>query len=341
MNLLPRNQHIPTGIPSLIGDTPLIRLSKLFPHNEVFGKMEMMNPAGSIKDRTSQFIIEESLKCGHINQETVIIESTSGNMGVGLAQICLYHGLKLILVVDPYINAQTLQLLKAYGATIEMVDELDDTGSYLKTRIERVHALIEENENSFWTQQYENPMNPLTHHRTVKEIKQQLGCDPDYIMVATSTCGTLMGFADYCFQYLPKTKVVPVDSYGSIIFGGKAAKRLIPGFGASKQSSFVNLDLLEEPVIVKEWESITGCKKLLQSEAILAGGSTGALVSAVEKKISEFKHDTKIVIIVCDRGERYLDTIYSDSWITANFGKKVLKQIKKAAKDGVVEEVFC
>ncbi len=341
MNLLPRKKYIPSGISSLIGDTPLIRLSKLFPNHEVYGKMEMMNPAGSIKDRTSQFIIEESLKCGHINQDTIVIESTSGNMGVGLAQICLYHGLKLILIVDPYINAQTLQLLKAYGATIEMVDQPDDSGSYLKSRIERVQELMAENENSFWTQQYENPLNPLTHHRTVKEIKQQLGTDPDYIMVATSTCGTLMGFADYCFQYLPKTKVVPVDSYGSIIFGGKAAKRWIPGFGASKTSTFVNRDLLEEPVIVKEWESITGCKKLLQSEAILAGGSTGALVSAVEMNIAKFKHDTKIVIIVCDRGERYLDTIYSEKWIKTNFGKKVLKQINKAVKDDLVEEVFC
>lgn len=100
---------IKTGVPSLIGNTSLIRLSKLFPDKQIYGKLELMNPAGSIKDRTAKFIIEQSIKSGLINQSFLILESTSGNMGVGLAQICLYYGLDLKLVVDPYINSQTLQ----------------------------------------------------------------------------------------------------------------------------------------------------------------------------------------------------------------------------------------
>lgn len=327
------------GIPSLIGNTPLVHLSKLFPDYEVYGKMEMLNPAGSIKDRTSKFIIEESLKMGLIDKDTIIIESTSGNMGIGLAQICMYHGLKLHLVVDPYINRQTFHLLHAFGAKVEIVKEADESGSYLKKRIARVDELLDEYPNSFWTQQYENPLNPLTHHQTAKEIVSQLGIAPDYIFIATSTCGTLMGFADYCNQYHTKTSVVPVDAQGSVIFGGKPEKRVIPGFGASKPSSFVDRDLLAEPVLIEEWESIIGCKQLLKHEAILAGGSTGALVAAVQK--SGIMPGENAVIIICDRGERYLDTIYSDDWIRKNYGAKVLEKINNSLHEDLVQTGVC
>lgn len=327
------------GIPSVIGNTPLVYLSKLFPEYEVYGKMEMMNPAGSIKDRTSKFIIEESLKMGLIDKETVILESTSGNMGIGLAQICMYHGLKLHLVVDPYINRQTSHLLHAYGAKVEIVSEADESGSYLKQRIARVQELLDKYPNSFWTQQYENQLNPLTHHQTAKEIVSQLGRAPEYIFIATSTCGTLMGFADYSHRYHRDTLVVPVDACGSVIFGGKSDKRVIPGFGASKPSSFVNRELVADPIMIEEWESITGCKQLLKHEAILAGGSTGALVAAVQK--SGIMPGQQAVIIICDRGERYLDTIYSDDWIRKNYGIETLEKINKTVHEDLVPAGVC
>ncbi|MFD2034560.1 pyridoxal-phosphate dependent enzyme [Belliella marina] len=334
--ILANNSQTCEGIPSLIGNTNLIRLSKLFPDKKVYGKLELMNPAGSIKDRTSKFIIEESFKQGLIDNDTLILESTSGNMGVGLAQICLYYGLDLHLVVDPYINKQTLKLLKTYGATIDMVREIDDSGSYLNARINRVYELIDDNPNSFWTRQYGNPLNPMTHHRTAEEIVCQLGVYPEYILAATSTCGTLMGFADHNHQFRGNSKIIPVDAYGSIIFGGKAAKRVIPGFGASKPSEFLKHELLAEPMWMEEWESIVGCMKLLRHEAILAGGSTGALVSAVEKL--EMKPGEKAVIIICDRGERYLDTIYSEEWIMETFGKECLEMVKKKVNENLEYE---
>lgn len=327
------------GIPSIIGKTPLVHLSKLFPEYEIFGKMEMLNPAGSIKDRTSKFIIEESLKMGLIDKGTIILESTSGNMGIGLAQICLFYGLKLHLIVDPYINRQTFHLLQVYGAKVEIVTAADDSGSYLKQRIARVNELLDEYPNSFWTQQYENPLNPLTHHQTAKEIVSQLGNAPDYVFIATSTCGTLMGFADYFHQYHKDTIVVPVDAYGSVIFGGKPGNRVIPGFGASKTSSFVDRNLLANPILIEEWESITGCKQLLKHEAILAGGSTGALVAAVKK--SDIMTGQQAVIIICDRGERYLDTIYSDDWIRKNYGIKTLEKINNTANEDLVQTGVC
>ncbi|WP_373496789.1 pyridoxal-phosphate dependent enzyme [Aquiflexum sp.] len=336
-NLLKKNEIL-DGVHSLIGNTGLIRLSRLFPDKLIYGKLELMNPAGSIKDRTAKFIIGKSLELGLIDSDSLIVESTSGNMGVGLAQICLYHGLDLRLVVDPYINNQTLSLLEAYGAKIEMVNKADEHGSYLGTRINRVQEILAENFNSFWTQQYENPLNPLTHHETAEEIVSQLGDYPDYILAATSTCGTLMGFAEYNEQIGGKMKIVPVDAFGSVIFGGKAEKRVIPGFGASKTSSLLREELLESPMWIREWESIVGCKKLLRHEAILAGGSTGALVAAMEKL--DMNPDEKAVIIICDRGERYLETIYSDEWINKTFGTEVFELIKRKVDEGVEYKPF-
>lgn len=214
-----------------------------------------------------------------------------------------------------------------------MVNEADDSGSYLKARINRVEEILAENPNAFWTQQYENPLNPLTHHQTAEEIVSQLGEYPDYLLAATSTCGTLMGFAEYNDQYFKKMKIIPVDAFGSVSFGGKVQKRVIPGFGASRTSSLLKNELLESPMWMQEWESIVGCKKLLKYEAILAGGSTGALVSAVEKL--EMRPSEKAVIVICDRGERYLDTIYSDTWIKETFGIEVFNLINRKAYEGV------
>ncbi|WP_114749845.1 2,3-diaminopropionate biosynthesis protein SbnA [Pleomorphovibrio marinus] len=337
--ILTNPNDLAEGVPSLIGNTGLIRLSRLFPEKQVYGKLELMNPAGSIKDRTSKFIIEESLKSGLITKDSLVVESTSGNMGVGLAQICLYYGLKLRLVVDPYINKQTLHLLTTYGAEIEKMTEPDDSGSYLNARINRVQELLAKLPNAFWTRQYENILNPLAHHQTAREIVHQLGSEPDYLLAATSTCGTLMGMADFCNRYLRNTKVIPVDAYGSVIFGGRAAKRVIPGFGASKISPLLNQELLEPPLIMEEWESIVGCKKLLQKEAILAGGSTGALVAAMDSV--HLNSDQKAVIIICDRGERYMETIYSDQWIKKTYGEETFERITQAVNESMVQEPVC
>ncbi|MCH7401111.1 2,3-diaminopropionate biosynthesis protein SbnA [Belliella kenyensis] len=327
------NRTVQCGITSFVGQTGLIRLSKLFPDKQVYGKLELMNPAGSIKDRTAKFIVEESMKHDLINKNSIVVESTSGNMGVGLAQICLYYQLRLKLVVDPFINMQTLKMLEAYGAEVEMVHVPDASGSYLSARIARVKEILEENVNAFWIEQYENPLNPITHHETFKEIEQQLGQAPDFILAATSTCGTLMGLAEGSRSDEHHVKVIPVDAHGSVIFGDDPAKRLIPGFGASVPAKLLDKRLIHHPQWVHEWECIVGCKKLLRQEAILAGGSTGALVAAVEKL--EMGKEEKAVIIICDRGERYLDTIYSDQWILDNLGFETFTLIKEKAYEYV------
>lgn len=318
------------GILSTIGSTPLVHLKKLFPdyNGMVYGKLEAFNPAGSIKDRTSHHIIQKGVSQGKINQNTTIIESTSGNMGIGLAQCCLSLGLKLKLVVDPYINTQAEKILRAYGAEVVKVTQPDETGGYLNARIDKVAELLDTNPNSFWPNQYGSHHNPEAHHQTMEEILDELYGDLDYIFVATSTCGTLMGCAEKIQMGGYKTKIIPVDSEGSIIFGGKASKRLIPGFGAGRPSQFLDLDMVEKPILINELESIRGARMLLKREAILAGGSSGAVVMAMQKMIPNISSDATIASIICDRGERYLDTIYSDSWVKNNFGQKALEKIE-------------
>ncbi|MBE8715153.1 2,3-diaminopropionate biosynthesis protein SbnA [Sphingobacterium hungaricum] len=311
------------GVLSLIGNTPLVNLKNIFAayNFDLYGKMEMQNPGGSIKDRTSYRIISQALNEGKINADTVIIESTSGNMGIGLAQICLHYGLKLILVVDPHINKQARQLVETYGAEFVMVDEHDGKGGYLNTRLKMVDLLLKRYPNSFNPDQYHNKNNPLAHAETVREINQSLGFFPDYIFVPTSTCGTLMGIAQEYRRLNADTKIIAVDSVGSVIFDQKPQVRNIPGMGSSRSSDFLDQRLIHDVIHVSDEETIMGCHQLLNKECILAGGSSGATIKAIEKYTDKINPNSTIISILSDRGERYLDTIYSKSWINETFGK--------------------
>lgn len=315
------------GVLEAIGATPLVRLTRTFsayPVN-VYAKLEALNPGGSIKDRTAWAILRGALERGEISARTVVIESTSGNMGVGLAQACAYLGLRLICVVDPKTTAQNVQLIRAYGAQIDLVREPDPvSGEFLQARLDRVRALAASIPDSFWPNQYANPDNPAAHHVTMHEIARALpGGAPDYLYCATSTCGTLRGCAEYVRARGLPTRVVAVDAIGSVIFGGPRCKRLVPGHGASVVPALFDEQLADEAVQVSDLDCIRGCRRLAREEAILAGGSSGAVVAALDKTIDRIARDATCVLIFPDRGERYLDTVYSDAWVQAHFGSEL------------------
>ncbi|AKP51567.1 2,3-diaminopropionate biosynthesis protein SbnA [Cyclobacterium amurskyense] len=313
--------NVASNIVATIGETPLVRLDKLFPdsHASFYGKLEAANPSGSLKDRTSIFIVKKALEEGRINRGDTIIESSSGNMALGLAQACIHYGLKLIVVVDPNLNAHTEKLLKTYGARLEYVKTPAKKGGFLAARLNRVQELLQAIPNSFWTNQYGNPNNPLAHHKTIDEIMRDLGGAVDYLFVSTSTCGTLMGYADYIKEHNLGTKVIAVDALGSVLFGGKAAPRLIPGHGAGVQSQFVDTDKFEGHVKVSDLDCIEGCWSLLKKEGILCGGSTGGVIAAIDRYIKYIPNSSNCVFLLADRGERYLDTIYNPDWVLSNF----------------------
>lgn len=317
-------KSIPTGgILSTIGDTPLLKLERLYADAPVrlFGKLEAVNPGGSIKDRTALSILTHALESGALQRGATVIESSSGNMAIGLAQACKYLGLQLIAVVDPKVNRQTVQILRAYGAHIEHVTDPLPGGSYLDARLQRVQELLDTIPGSYWTNQYANPYNPIAHHETMREIVEALDGELDYLFAATSTCGTIMGCAQYVEEAGLETRIIAVDAVGSVIFGGPKSERLIPGHGAGRPSELLDCDFIDRYIKMSDRDCVLGCRRLIEREAILAGGSSGAVVSAVEHFLPEIPPGSTCALIFCDRGERYLETIYSDEWVREHFGE--------------------
>jgi 2,3-diaminopropionate biosynthesis protein SbnA len=323
------------GILSLIGDTPLVRLSRILedlPFN-LYGKLEAFNPGGSIKDRAAYSILKNAMDEGEIKPGAVVIESSSGNMGIGLAQACAYLGFHFICVVDPKTTQQNIQLLEAYGAEVEMVRDPDPvTKEYLHARIERVKSLMRSFPGAYWPNQYANIFNAAAHRHTMHEIVTALDGKVDYLFCAASTCGTLRGCAEYVAAKGLSTKVIAVDAVGSVIFGGPPIKRLIPGHGAARRPELYQPNLAHRSIHVTDLDCVVGCRRLLHKEAIMAGGSSGAVVMALALIQDEIPTGATCVAIFPDRGERYLDTIYSNAWVEEHFGDvSHLWEVKRSA----------
>lgn len=312
-----------SGILSVVGNTPLVGLKQFSrdSHFRLFAKLEAFNPGGSLKDRPALHIIKSALGSGDIEPGGTIIESSSGNMGIGLAQACGYYGIRLICVVDPKTTSQNIAILKAYGVEIDLVSEPDPiTGEFLQARLCRVQSLLRSIPNSFWPDQYSNIQNAIAHQQTMHEIVTELDGEVDYLFCATSTCGTIRGCATYVQDHRLRTRIIAVDAVGSVLFGCKPAKRLIPGHGAAVLPKLLRRDLIDEVVHVSDLDCVVGCRRLVKEEAILTGGSSGAIIMAIERVGGSVPPGATCVAIFPDRGERYLDTIYSDTWVRSHFG---------------------
>jgi 2,3-diaminopropionate biosynthesis protein SbnA len=312
------------GILSTIGNTPTVRLEKLYDDVpfQVFAKLEAFNPGGSIKDRTAFNIISRAIERGAIQPGATVIESSSGNMAIGLAQVCSSFGLHFICVVDIKTTQVNLEILRVYGAQIDLVTEPDPvTGEFLHARIDRVKTLLQDIPNSFWPDQYANLDNPGAHHQTMREIATALDGKVDYLFCSTSTCGTLRGCVEYIRMHNLGTRVYAVDALGSAIFGSPPTRRLIPGHGASRIPEIFQPDLADQCIHVSDVDCILGCRRLLKREVILAGGSSGGVVAALGRVKESVAAGANCALILCDRGERYLDTIYSEAWVRKYFGE--------------------
>lgn len=313
------------GVLGAIGRTPLVRLEKIFEpsHFRCFAKLEGLNPGGSSKDRPSVAIVEQALQTGEINSDTLIIEASSGNTGIGLAQVCAYYGLRFRCLIDPKVTPLNADILAAYGAETEMIAHPDpETGEYLPAKLKRIAEIQKNEKNSFWTNQYANPENAAAHYRsTVKEILRDLDGDmPDYLFIATATCGTLRGCLDFLANHGYPTRVIAVDALGSQIFADEQHARLVPGLGSAICPKLTPKTGLYESLHVSDIDCVIGCRRLARTEAILAGGSSGGVISAVTRMSNEIPQGSTVVVLLPDRGERYLDTIYSDDWVRENLG---------------------
>lgn len=302
----------------------MVKLERLLPGSnlQVFAKLERFNPAGSIKDRAAISMLHAEIENGALRPgRSVIVESSSGNLGIGLAQACRYYGLRFVCVVDVKTTSQNIAILRAYGAEVEVVKDPDPaTGEFLSVRQARVRELLDAIPGAYCPDQYSNPLNRRAHHKTMREITEALHGQVDYLFCATSTCGTLTGCAEFARQHGLGTIVVAVDAIGSVLFGLRPGRRLIPGHGAAVRPGLLDASAADRVVHVSDVECIVGCHRLVSREAILAGGSSGAIVSALEKIAADIPGGSNCVMILPDGGDRYLDTIYASEWVTANFG---------------------
>ncbi|AZS85890.1 2,3-diaminopropionate biosynthesis protein SbnA [Streptomyces griseoviridis] len=314
------------GILSTVGNTPLIELDRLISgfSSHVFAKVERFNPGGSIKDRSALGMLMARLRDGQlVPGRSTVIESSSGNLAIGLAQICGYFGLRFICVVDFRTTQQNLAILRAYGADVRVVTEPDPaTGELLPQRLRLVAQLLEETPDSYCPDQYTNPLNPQAHLTTMAEIDTALDGRIDYLVVSAGTTGTLGGCAEYIRRRKLPTKVVAVDAIGSVLFGSTVAcERLIPGHGNSVPPRLLRREDAHRVVHVSDLDCVVGCRRLVQREAVLAGGSSGAVVAALGRIAAEIPPGSNCVLILPGGGDRYLDTVYDDQWVRHHFGE--------------------
>ncbi|MDT9723959.1 2,3-diaminopropionate biosynthesis protein SbnA [Xylanibacillus composti] len=312
-------QLVHESVRSCVGNTPLVRLSRLFPQEglEVYAKLEYMNPGGSMKDRPARHMIEQGLREGKIHAGSHIIESTSGNLGIALATMAKLYGLEVTCVVDPNIAPTNLRMLRQMGAHVEMVLEKDVNGGYLLTRIAKVHQLLERIPDSYWINQYANEYNWRAYYEgTGGEIVNALD-RLDLLIAGVSTSGSIMGTSRRLREKFPHLKVVAVDAVGSSLFGATQGIRRLPGIGASRVPELLRREEIDQVVYVNDWESAMGCRALLHHEGIFAGGSSGSVIAAIQKLVPTWEKGVSIVTLLPDRGERYLDMVYDDAWVEA------------------------
>ena len=312
------------GVLGAIGATPLVALHRflLQPDIDVWAKLEASNPGGSAKDRPAARMIEDALASGRVGLGTTVVESTSGNTGIGLAQACRYHGIRLICVVDARAHGTSVRAMRALGADVRVVTEPDpETGDLLVARLALVRRLLAEIPDSFWPDQYANASNPAAHAAgTMREIDEALAGQVDYLFVATSTTGTLRGCGDYLREHGRGTRIVAVDSSGSALFGGVRGERRLPGFGAGVETALSAGADFDELVRVSDLDCVVGCRRLAAREAILAGASSGGVAFALESAAARMDPGSRCAVIFADGGTGYLETVYDDAWVERELG---------------------
>ncbi|MBW5447509.1 2,3-diaminopropionate biosynthesis protein SbnA [Cohnella sp. CFH 77786] len=312
------------SILSAVGRTPLVELPNLFANSRgirVLAKLELLNPGGSAKDRPALRMIREAWSTGRIVPGSVIVESSSGNTAISLAVVCAQLKLKFICVVDPRTAQANLDILRAFGAEIDRVEQPDPaTGEFLPARLNRVQELLSELPGSFWPNQYGNENNWRSQSETMKEIVEEAG-RVDYVFGGVSTCGTMLGCAAYARERGLSARIVAVDSETSAILGGAHGKRRFPGMGAGIVPPFGQNRFWDEAVCVSDWDMVAGCRALALREGILAGPSSGGVMEAVRRMLPRLPDRAVCAVILHDRGERYLDTVYSDEWVIRQFGR--------------------
>jgi cysteine synthase len=287
-----------------IGNTPHIRLNRLYSSDyEVFMKLEKANPGASIKDRIALAMIEDAERKGILNKNSVIIEPTSGNTGIGLAMVCAVKGYKLVLVMPESMSIERRKIMTTYGASIELTPR--EKG--MKGAIEKATEMVNAMENAWMPQQFSNPANVEIHKTTTAlEILNDFPDGLDAIITGVGTGGHITGVAEILKPKFPNLKIFAVEPAASpVISGGSPAPHPIQGIGAGFIPDNLHREILDGVIAVTKEEAFDFTQRLAREEGILAGISTGASLAAVAKKLAELPKGAKILTFNYDTGERY------------------------------------
>jgi 2,3-diaminopropionate biosynthesis protein SbnA len=289
-------------------------------------KIEGGSLSGSIKFKTAVGLLEAAERDGLIRSNTIIVESSSGGLGVALAMLCAQRGYRFHCIVDPNASPTNVQIIKSLGAEVVCVTDRDRNGGYLASRITYIERLIEADERFVWLNQYRNSAGPAIHERTTGPAILRALPDIDILYIGAGTTGTLMGCARFFRKARPETKIVAVDSVGSVTFGGASGERHVPGIGTSRAPEICDPRLVDEIVLIPESEGIAVCRQLARNYGLLLGGSSGSVLAAVRRTASDLPATTVIGALSPDFGERYLSTVYDDEWVSRTYGVGVAQK---------------
>lgn len=299
------------SVSELIGNTPLVELTNFEKNHNldatILGKVELFNPAGSVKDRIAKAMIDEAVKAGKVNDDTVLIEPTSGNTGIGLAAIAAARGNRLIITMPETMSIERRNLMKAYGAEVV----LTDGSKGMKGAIAKAQELAGEIPNSFIPSQFTNPANPAIHEATTgPEIWKDTEGKVDILVAGVGTGGTVTGTGRYLKSQNPDVKVVAVEPAGSpVLSEGHAGAHKIQGIGAGFIPDTLDTSVYDEVISVADEDAFETGRELAAKEGLLVGISSGAAVWAAGQLAQRPENKGKtIVAILPDTGERYLST---------------------------------
>ncbi len=303
--------EIKNGFLDLVGQTPLVRLNNLIKKEgleaDVLAKLEYFNPAGSVKDRISKEMILDAMEKGLINENTTLIEPTSGNTGIGLSAVATSLNLKIIITMPETMSVERRNLMKAYGAELVLTPGSEG----MKGAIAKAKELASQIENSFIPGQFENPANPQAHYKTTgPEIYSQTEGKVDIFVAGVGTGGTISGIGKYLKEQNPNVKVVAVEPASSpVLSTGKGGAHKIQGIGAGFVPDTLDTKIYDEIITVENEDAFASGKEVAKTEGILIGISSGAAIQAAKElaKREENKGKT-IVVLLPDGGDRYLST---------------------------------
>jgi cystathionine beta-synthase len=311
-------------IADAVGWTPLVRLRRTMEGlaSEAFAKIEFMNPMGSAKDRIARYMVEKALGEGALHPGDVLVENSSGNTAMGLAMMAVLEGLRCKMVVRRQTSQEKLDCLRAMGVELVLVDGAlppDHPESYNQ----KAKQVVAETPRAYFTDQHNNRANNEAHYRTTgPEIWRQMDRRIDYFVAGIGTGGTLSGVARYLKEQDSRIKVVAVDPVGSVFHEffrtgrpGKPVQGLLEGLGDEEVIGCPEFDLIDEMYEVTDREAFLAARELARTEAILAGGSSGAALWGVRRLARDLGRAARIVTVFPDSGSRYLSTIYNDDWM--------------------------